>query len=386
EWGNGEQAMTAIGIVGTGFVADLYMRSLATYPQVAVTAAYDHSPTHAARFAARWPVPMMESLAALIDRIGPGGLILNLTNPAAHFEISHACLEASLHVYSEKPLAMQVDQARVLVDLAARNGLLIASAPCSALSEAAQTLGAALRSGTIGRPRLVYAELDDGYIPQAPYKDWLSESGAPWPAEDEFEVGCTLEHAGYYLTWLMMLFGPVTRLVAASACITGDEMPVTRPAPDFSTATLFFESGMVARLTCSIVAPHNHALRIITDTGTLELDEAWNNAAPVRFRRRFRLRRRLINAPVARRLRLPGPTHPKVGRWGAAAMNFALGPMEMLAALTENRPCRMSPDLALHLTEVTLAIQAGGTNGAAQMTTTFAPITPMPWAQKLRGL
>jgi predicted dehydrogenase len=251
---------------------------------------------------------------------------------------------------------------------------------------AAQTLGAALRSGTTGRPRLIYAELDDGYIAQAPYKDWLSESGAPWPAQDEFEVGCTLEHAGYYLTWLMMLFGPVASLVAASACLAADEMPVDHPAPDFSTATLFFESGVVARLTCSIIAPHDHALRIITDTGTLELREAWNNAAPVRFRRRFNLRRRLVNAPFARRLSLTGPTHPKVGRWGAAAMNFALGPVEMLAALAEQRPCRMSADLALHLTEVTLAIQAAGrTGGATAMTTRFEPIAPMPWAQTLRG-
>jgi len=378
--------MTAIGIVGTGFVADLYMRSLATFPGLSVAAVHDRVPAHAARFTARWGVPAAGSLPDLIARIGPGGLVLNLTNPAAHFAVSLSCLDAGCHVYSEKPLALQMDQARTLVALAAQKGLLVASAPCSALSEAAQTLGAALRSGKTGRPRLAYAELDDGYIPQAPYRHWRSESGAPWPAEDEFEVGCTLEHAGYYLTWMMALFGPVASLTAASATLTGDEMPTANPAPDFATATLFFTSGMVARLTCSIVARHDHALRIVTDTGTLELDEAWNNAAPVRFRRRFRLRRRLVEAPLSRRLRLAGPTHPKVGRWGAAAMNFALGPVEMLAALAEKRPCRMSADLALHLTEVTLAMQAAGREGGAvRMTTGFAPIAPMPWAQALKG-
>jgi hypothetical protein len=38
--------------------------------------------------------------------------------------------------------------------------------------------------------------------------DWRNESGVPWPARDEFEIGCTYEHAGYVLTWLCDFFGP----------------------------------------------------------------------------------------------------------------------------------------------------------------------------------
>jgi hypothetical protein len=80
-------------------------------------------------------------------------------------------------------------------------------------------------------------------------------------------------------------------------------------------------------------------------------------------------------------VRLPQPTHPKVKRWGAAAMNFMLGPAEVLDALQQGRPCRLSNDFALHLTEVTLAIQnAGETTGAQRMTTTCPPMEPMPWA------
>jgi hypothetical protein len=62
-------------------------------------------------------------------------------------------------------------------------------------------------------------------------------------------------------------------------------------------------------------------------------------------------------------------------------MNFMLGPQEVLNALKEDRACRLSNDFALHLTEVTLAIQnAGETTGAQQMTTTCPPMEPMPWA------
>ena len=178
--------------------------------------------------------------------------------------------------------------------------------------------------------------------------------------QDEFRTGCTLEHAGYYLTWLIAMFGPVKTVIGASARVVEEGNYPGDAAPDFSVATLFFESGIVARLTCSIVAPHNHALRIVCSGGVLELNESWNNDAAVRFRRRYVVRRRLINSPFTKRIRLRGPTHPKVPRRGAAAMNFALGPAEMLSAIKEGRPCRMSDQFALHLNEVTLAISEFG--------------------------
>ena len=93
---------------------------------------------------------------------------MNLTNPASHFEVSRACLEAGKHVYSEKPLATNMDDARALCALAESKGLMLASAPCSVLGEAAQTLWLALRRNEIGKVRLVYAELDDDFVPRRP--------------------------------------------------------------------------------------------------------------------------------------------------------------------------------------------------------------------------
>jgi predicted dehydrogenase len=378
--------MTKLGMVGTGFVADHYMRSLTLFPELNLVGAYDTSAERLEQFSTHWKVPSLNALDALIAAVGPGGIMLNLTNPSAHYDISRRCLEAGLHIYSEKPMAVRLEDAQALHALAASKGLMIASAPCTFLGEAAQTVGAAIRRGVLGRPRLIYAELDDDFISKAPYQSWISTTGKPWPAEDEFTVGCTLEHAGYYLTWLIAIFGSIRTVVAASACLAPDQMGVDKPAPDFSVATLFFESGLVARLTCSILAPHDRSLRIIGDHGVLELEDCWDNDSPVRFRRRFNVRRRLINAPVARRLRLAQPTHPKTARWGAVSLNYALGPKEMADALAEGRPCRASADLALHLTEVTLAIQASGEGAGAQtMQTRCAPVAPMPWASQLRG-
>jgi predicted dehydrogenase len=376
--------MKHVAIIGTGFVADLYMTSLAQFPDIAVRAVTDRDPARLAAFVQHWGVPSAPDISALLALCSADDLILNLTNPGAHYAVSRTCLEAGHHIYSEKPLAMTLEDARALHDLAADKGLMLASAPCSLLSETAQTLWAAVRADEIGQPLAVYAELDDGFISQAPYAGWLSASGAPWPARDEFEVGCTLEHAGYYLTWLMMIFGPVRHLVAGSADLDRNKLDGVPTAPDFSVGLLYFDNNVVARLTCSIIAAHDHAVRIFGTGGTLEVAECWDNSAPVRKRLRKAIRRRLVEWPLTRKLRLKGPTHPKVRRTGSASMNFALGPAEVLEAIHTQRPSRMPADFALHLTEVTLAIQnAGHTAGAQRMTTDFAPIAPMPWAEVL---
>ncbi|MCR9126515.1 MAG: Gfo/Idh/MocA family oxidoreductase [Rhodobacteraceae bacterium] len=375
--------MTAVSIVGCGFVADLYLRSFRVHPGVILRGVYDRDPDRARAFAAFWNVPCFDSLAALLADHPRDGVVLNLTNPGEHTAVTRACLLAGAHVFCEKPMTLDMAEATDLMALARSSGLQLASAPSSVLGETAQTLGHALRGGAMGTPRLIYAELDDGFVSQAPVADWVSPSGAPWPFADEFRVGCTLEHAGYYLSWMIAHFGPVARVVTASAEILPDKLGVSGGAPDFSVATLFFRGGLVARLTCSIVAPHDHRLRVITDAGVLQVNKAWDNGAPVRFRRRFVLRRRLLEHPIGRRVRLAArATHPKVKRLGAAAMNFALGPVEMLDAIAAGRDSRLAGDYALHLNEVTLAVQSRAAGQVQEMQTTCAPaMEPMPWAR-----
>jgi predicted dehydrogenase len=358
------------------------MRSLATFPWIRVTKAYDIDERRLATFCNYWKVANTNTLDELLNGPDRPDLILNLTNPDAHFQVSKLCLEAGRHVYSEKPLATNMADATELHATAKDKGVLLASAPCSVLGQAAQTLWLALRRNEIGKPYLVYAELDDGLISRAPYQDWISESGAPWPYRSEFATGCTIEHAGYYLTWLMAMFGAVRKVVAASANVVIPVAGKCSLAPDFSTAILFFDNGVVARLTCSIVAPHNHRMQIIGEQGLLEIADCWDNLSRVHVRRRYTIRRRLINSPIARRVRISGMTHPTVSRRGASSMNFALGPAEILDAVNACRPCRLSAEFALHLNEVTLAMQnARDSPGVRVMTTSFPPMEPMPWAK-----
>lgn len=374
--GSSAEGPQSVALMGCGFVADLYMASLAKHPQIQVLGAHDRDDARLAAFTKHWSLPRFDTLEALVA--ARPSLVLNLTNPASHAAVTRTCLEAGLHVFSEKPMVLEMDDARALHRLARERGVQLGSAPSSVLGRAAQTVGKALREGVAGVPRLIYAELDDGFIPQAPLEAWTSASGAAWPFADEFRTGCTLEHAGYYLSWLIAFLGPVEKVVTATAETLPDKRGLKDCAPDFSVAVLHFASGPVARLTCSIAAPHDHRLRIVGDRGVLEVDKAWDNGAPVAFRKRMRIRRRLLESPVRRRLRLTGPTHPMMPRKGAAAMNFALGPVEMLAAIAADRPSRIAGDYALHLTEVTLACQREGVH---RMDSGCELMEPMPWAR-----
>lgn len=368
------RASTRIAIVGAGYVADLYMPSLRTFPELEIVGVWDVDTARLAAFTGHWGLSAAASFEAL-TALAPT-IVLNLTNPHAHAEVTGAALDAGCHVWCEKPLALSIAEAEALAARAAARGLHLASAPCSLLGQAAQTAWAAVREGRIGRPRLAYAELDDDFLPAAPHWRWRSVSGAPWPAADEFRTGCTLEHAGYYLGWLMAMFGPVRRIVAGSARLLDDaQTGFGHDAPDYASASLFFDAT-VARLTCSIVARHDHRLRIFGDAGMIEVDDGWANDAPVRVRRRHVVGRRLINSPFAARVRPAGGRHPVVGRRGAASMNFALGVAEMARAIAVGRPPRLAGDFALHLTEVSLAMQAGG---EYRPRTSFAAIAPMDW-------
>jgi predicted dehydrogenase len=366
-----------VAMIGCGYIADHYVRSMRGYPSLRIAGVTDRDVDRAQRFGAFHGLPVYQSVDELLanQRVV---IVLNLTNPRSHYIVSKTCLEAGKHVYSEKPLAMAYPEAKELVEFAEARGLHISSAPCSLLGECAQTMWKAVRENLVGRVRAVYAEMDDGLVHRMAYRKWFNESGAPWPYQDEFEVGCTMEHAGYSLTWLTAFFGPAKRVTAFSSCQIADKEPSIAPerlAPDFSVAAIQLASGVVARLTCSIIAPEDHGLRILGDDGMLYTPDVWRYDSPVYHRRWVTIRRRTLLSPLRKRV----PMLFERGR-KLAHDDRGRGIAELAAALAEGRESRLSARFALHVTELSLAIQQAGTSaGAYEMTTSFEPIAPMSW-------
>jgi predicted dehydrogenase len=289
-------------------------------------------------------------------------------------------------VYSEKPLAMDYGEAEKLVELSEQRGLELSSAPCSLLSESAQTMAKALRENRVGPIRVVYAEMDDGLVHRMPFRKWKSDSGNPWPYVDEFRVGCTLEHAGYSLTWLAGFFGPARAVTAFSSVQVPDkavELAPAETAPDFSVACIEYPNGMVARLTCSILAPHDHHLRMYGEDGVLWTNDTWLYRSPVYARRFLTIRRRMILNPIPTRFKTLGTHLPEPDYRGASKMDFCRGLGDMAEALVQRRKSRLSARFSLHVTEMALAIhkaRAGGVH-RQELSSTFEIPEPMDWAK-----
>ena len=363
-----------IAILGCGYVADLYMATLARHPGLRLIGVHDYDPRRLKDFSDYHKTVSFPSLNELLDDPAVE-MVLNLTNPRSHYDLTKACLDAGKHVYSEKPLAMESEKAADLVRLARERGLSLAAAPCSLLGETAQTMRRALADGALGPVRLVYANFDDGMIHRLDPTRWRSASGAPWPARDEFETGCTYEHAGYVLSWLAAFFGPARRVHAYASCLLPDKgIAVERMAPDFSVGCLEYDNGIVARVTCSIVAPADKSLVIVGERGIVRTEDVRNDAAPVYWRQAppnrvlaaIGARWREVRGRVEHALRLPY----SLGGWrlerrypyaqkprfqssgGNKPVDFLRGPAEMAESIRERRPCRLSPELALHMTEL----------------------------------
>ena len=372
-----------IGIVGCGFVADLYLDTLARHPELELVGVTDTDQDRAAKLAKRAGVRHHDSLTGLLD--GATELVLNLTNPRSHYEVSVAAIEAGKHVYSEKPLAMAMDKALDLAERADRAGVALSSAPCSILGETAQTMWRAIRRDRVGRVRAVYAEMDDGMVHLMQYRKWLSPAGTPWPFKDEFEIGCTLEHAGYCLTWLAAWFGPAESVQSFASVQIPDKCPgveLDLVSPDFSVACIQFANGVVARLTTSLVGPHDHSVRVIGERGVLSTHDSWDFRSRVSFHRFVTLRRRSFVSKVPEPVRLAPSPYVRTSSQGAQTIDFGRGPAEMVAALRERRRSRLPTDFCLHVNEMVLAIHSASTSRAAhRMTTTFEPLSPTDWAQ-----
>ena len=382
-----------IGFVGCGYAGDSYIQSLRKYPHLNLVGVTDRDQKRLTQFAAYYSVKTYPTVEALLADHSIE-LIVNLTNPSSHFEVSKASLEAGKHVYSEKPLTMAFSEAQALVELANTKGLYLSSAPCGVLGETAQTLWRALNNGEIGTVRVVYAELDDGPIQLRGPHLWRSASGAPTPYRDEFEVGCTLEHAGYYLTWFTAFFGPAKTMTAFSACLWPNkqvvpEEPLYVTTPDFSVACITFESGVIVRLTNSIVAPHNHSVQIVGDKGVLTIDDCWNYSSPVYLDKYSKLRLRINRFPILKTypfVKTWFASHPRVypsvkkvswkKRYARYRQDYARGIAELAWAITEQRRSRLPTDYCLHVNELELAIQ-NATHAPYQVTTTFKPLQPM---------
>ncbi|MBX3142579.1 MAG: Gfo/Idh/MocA family oxidoreductase [Trueperaceae bacterium] len=332
----GEKRDVGIGVVGCGTISSAYLRNLTKAAGVRVVALADIDVDRASARATEFGVPLATDPDSLLD-LPDVDLVIDLTIPAAHYDVNSRALLAGKAVYSEKPLSVDAGSANALLNQATGLGLALGGAPDTFLGAGQQTAAAALDAGVIGAPFAAVAHM-------------VSRGPESWHHSPEFlfqpGAGPLYDIGPYYVTALVNFFGPVKSVTASATrgfqTRTIGSGPRAGTSFDVGTDThttllLEFVSGVHATLLTSfdVSASDLPRFEVFGTTGTLAVPDPNTFGGPVRVRRSRDTDWEDI--PLG-----PGWTENARG----------IGALELALATSQGRPARASGALAAHVIEV----------------------------------
>ncbi len=330
----GRQVAQRVGIIGCGTISSAYFKAAQLFPVLKLVACADLNREATERAAKTWGVEAL-SVNELLARPDID-IILNLTVPQAHAEVTLRALGAGKHIHLEKPLALDRTEGTRVVAAAEASGLRVSCAPDTFLGAGVQTCLQLINGGKLGRVVAGTAfMMVPGHERWHPNPDfYYLRGGGPL-----FDMG------PYYLTALVQLLGPVRRVSAASAMsgertITseprrGEHIPVE--VPTHVSGTLEFHSGALITLVMSFDVQHhtNHPIELHGEYGSLQVPDSNTFGGPVWVR--------LSGADVWEEVPLVN---------GYTGNMRGIGAADLASALIADRPHRCHSDLALHVLDV----------------------------------
>lgn len=353
-----------VGVIGCGNISSAYLKAARKFPILDIVALSDANPAAAEARGAEFGIPARSVEALLADPAIE--IVLNLTVPNAHVEVGLKAVAAGKHVHSEKPLGVNLAQARALVAAAAAKGVRLGSAPDTFLGGAHQTCRALIDEGLLGRPVGGTA-----FFMCPGHERWHPNPGFYYLTGG----GPMLDMGPYYITDLVNLLGPVASVAGFATRtrsireITSDPLKGTTIPVEVAThvtGTLLFAGGAAIAVTMSFdVARHGHKpIEIYGEKGALLVpDPNYFGGA--------------IHHATASQDWKEVPL-----RHAYADDNYRiLGVADMAHAIREGRPHRANGDLALHVLEVMEAFQTSSDTGRA-ITIESRPERPAPMAER----
>jgi predicted dehydrogenase len=341
-----------VGIIGAGMISEFYLENLTRFPDTNVLAIADIDLARAQASADKWKLPYAgtpEDLLANPDV----EIVLNLTIPTAHASVSTAALEAGKHVWSEKPITVDRESARSLVDLAEQRGLLLGIAPDTLLGRGWQTGMRAIRFGAIGTPQTAVTSFQW----QGP--DWFhvnpeflfAQGGGP-----VFDMG------PYYFSALVHLLGPIAKVAATGRTglptrrirqgpRTGTEFPV-EVFTHVSVLAEFEQGGAAQSLLSFDTSLFRHGVFEINGTeGTMFLPD------PNRFDGEIRIARPLekFERPIEQQWEIIEPIGAEAGR--------GLGVLDMARHIRTGGSHIATGELGLHVLDTLIAVEESALRG-----------------------
>lgn len=336
------------GIIGCGNISGIYLKNLKDSPLVEVVACADLIPERARQRADEFNIANVYNVEELLAR-PEIDLIVNLTIPASHANVDIAALEAGKHVYSEKPLAVTLEEGLQIISLADQKRLRVGCAPDTFLGSTVQTAKAAIESGLIGRP-IAATAFNMGLGPEA------------WHHNPEFFYapggGPMMDMGPYFLAAMVELLGPACRVSASTGIQIPDRMigsgpnsgkAITVQTPTHLAGTVDFENGSILTMITSFDIFGGSDLpwmEIYGTQGTLSL------ADPNYFNGDVKLRR------------------PGQEQWETLEPVFecgrnerGLGINDMVQAIENHRDHRASAQMAYHILEIMHSFQQSSSEG-----------------------
>lgn len=238
-----------IGIIGCGNISSAYLRLAPLFKGLNVRGVADVNLQAALNQAAAFNT-VAYSVDDLLARKDID-IVINLTIPSVHFEITRRILQAGKHAYSEKPLVLSLSEGEELRSLSAAKGLRVGCAPDTFLGAAHQQARDIIDRGVVGQITTGNAAIQ-GHGP---------ESWHPNPAFFYLPgAGPIMDMGPYYIANLINLLGPVRRVGAltssasptrtiGSGDLAGQSVPVKTPSN--IQALLEFQSGATIAFSAS---------------------------------------------------------------------------------------------------------------------------------------
>lgn len=340
-----------VGVVGCGPALALYFDEPGYEGLVEVVACADLVSERAASAVERFSGARRQTLEEVLanDEVE---IVLNLTEPRRHAAITREALAAGKSVYSEKPLALHLEEARSIVALQTPTAR-VACAPDTFLGRAAQVARRALDGGAIGEPRLAVG----GFF----------GAGSATRLDDPTWPGTLSDVGVYYVAWLVFLLGAAVDVKGITSVLLGDEPAEGRRAravrtgvATHSAALVEFACGAIASLTIGFgLGPsESPQLELHGDGGTLSIpNPAFFDDGPVRVRG------------------LDGGWRPLDDR-RPHPVSRGVGLVDFAHALRVGGEAHCSAELGLHVLEIMLAVTASSAESTTAITS--RPARPRP--------
>ncbi|QQA42665.1 Gfo/Idh/MocA family protein [Pelagovum pacificum] len=342
-----------VGIIGAGNISGAYLRLGPLFKALEMKAVADINTDAAAAKAEEYGVEALsvEDMLARDDI----HVVVNLTIPAVHYQVSHNILAAGKHAYSEKPLVLTLEEGEALKKFAAEQGLRVGSAPDTFLGGAHQLARAAIDEGLVGRIVGGTAHvMSHGMEAWHPNPDFFFQPGA----------GPVLDVGPYYVTNLIQLIGPVKRVTAfASATFPtrtigsgpreGETVPVDTPTNIHSV--LEFENGAIVSHGASWdVWSHGHSpMELYGENGSIYVPDPNFFGGAVE-----------VTGPDKDRRVLEERGHPfGIPNQEERANYRCAGLADMAQGIADGRKHRCDIDLAVHAVDVMTSILKAAESG-----------------------